>query len=609
MTSAQKQFIVFGLQAILALTPRAVLATTVCCSCKGPPDPTTVACLTGDPDKDKFNGEDCTTVVAAAKLPEGWSCEKSPLSESKCRSVSDGGVCAKPPTSMFTYAAPQSEAPARQGVTTVENVRPKKDGGKGDIIPTLNVAIPGLTFSGGAGLTFGEYVAGANRYIISIVAVAATVMFIYGAFLYLVGTAIESIRSGKQIMTDAVVGMLLVLGAYLILSTINPATVKIKPLEVRQVTTDAFTDPAAERARVEQSGAVGPTGVPFVNEETGEVTGGQSSFEIWKASRGVAREPSGAVVAQGKCPTDMIAIKNSPTYTRAKVDSFCIDRYEAPNQKGAYPIIGVLDWEADWYCDLIGKRLCTTNEWQRACMGPDGKNLYGYGPTYIPGKIIVGTNTKGELIPVSTGQGSAPCNYDSQAIGYVDARTDAILRVTFPAPNNRVHSILNPDNPALQDPTPRYKRTSVENGKFVYNEKISYAEAFELLKAEEARLTNGGVEPSGNRKDCVTAEGVYDMTANVQEVTLKDNDKFKNMTADDRFGLGNVSGKNKPYQWVGFYFSPISHLGGGVGQKPICTAAPGGEHNVAWRPFENGFRCCMGLQETGTAPSETGTSQ
>lgn len=49
--------------------------------------------------------------------------------------------------------------------------------------------------------------------------------------------------------------------------------------------------------------------------------------------------------------------------------SFCIDRFEYPNRKGAYPIILVTWYEARDICKSAGKRLCTEDEWTFACEG------------------------------------------------------------------------------------------------------------------------------------------------------------------------------------------------------------------------------------------------
>lgn len=57
---------------------------------------------------------------------------------------------------------------------------------------------------------------------------------------------------------------------------------------------------------------------------------------------------------------------------------FCMDIYEAPNTRGANPIV-MINWhQAQRACELQGKRLCTSNEWEFACEGPN-MNPYPYG--------------------------------------------------------------------------------------------------------------------------------------------------------------------------------------------------------------------------------------
>lgn len=115
--------------------------------------------------------------------------------------------------------------------------------------PELNVPIPGLDFteypitqsSGTISVPFfSAYVGAIYRYMLSVVVVVATVMFVFGAFQYLLGTAIPQIKNGRRIMTDAVIGMLLVFGSYMILRTINPATLNPKGLEFKVVQQEAF---------------------------------------------------------------------------------------------------------------------------------------------------------------------------------------------------------------------------------------------------------------------------------------------------------------------------------------------------------------------------------
>lgn len=108
---------------------------------------------------------------------------------------------------------------------------------------TPNVQIPGLSFTQTTKTEnplIAEYVYGIYRYGVSIVAIVATIMFIYGAFLYLIGSAISSIQSGKRIMIDAIIGMLLLLSASLILRVLNPDLLKLEPLAITPVKPEIY---------------------------------------------------------------------------------------------------------------------------------------------------------------------------------------------------------------------------------------------------------------------------------------------------------------------------------------------------------------------------------
>jgi sulfatase modifying factor 1 len=59
--------------------------------------------------------------------------------------------------------------------------------------------------------------------------------------------------------------------------------------------------------------------------------------------------------------------------------SFCMDRYEYPNQLGELPWV-LTSWrQAKWLCEKEGKRLCTEDEYNFACEGPEAlPHVYGY---------------------------------------------------------------------------------------------------------------------------------------------------------------------------------------------------------------------------------------
>jgi sulfatase modifying factor 1 len=54
-------------------------------------------------------------------------------------------------------------------------------------------------------------------------------------------------------------------------------------------------------------------------------------------------------------------------------EHFCVDRFEYPDRKGAYPIIAVTWHEAVGLCQERGARLCTEDEWTFACEGNDAR--------------------------------------------------------------------------------------------------------------------------------------------------------------------------------------------------------------------------------------------
>jgi hypothetical protein len=72
-------------------------------------------------------------------------------------------------------------------------------------------------------------------------------------------------------------------------------------------------------------------------------------------------------------------------------DAFCIDRYEATIEAGdkaasarfVLPARGVTWFQAETACNNAGKRLCTAQEWETACRGPEDVT-YPYGDAWEP---------------------------------------------------------------------------------------------------------------------------------------------------------------------------------------------------------------------------------
>jgi N-acetyl-anhydromuramyl-L-alanine amidase AmpD len=166
---------------------------------------------------------------------EGFSCELAALSAAQCQ-LSGGStqaVCPEEPTTFGPALISKitKEIQSTKGLTDFSNPISS--------VPGVGVAIPGLKFSSpkivGEYLYvsfLGEYIAAAFRYALGIVVICAIVMVIYGGFRYLVGSAAGSVKRGKTIIIDALAGVIITLGAFLILQTINPQTLNLDAVKI-----------------------------------------------------------------------------------------------------------------------------------------------------------------------------------------------------------------------------------------------------------------------------------------------------------------------------------------------------------------------------------------
>lgn len=240
---------------------------------------------------------------------------------------------------------------------------------------------------------------------------------------------------------------------------------------------DASTQPNAPANDAAASDGVPPDGGADASPHDGTVPDGGT------------QRPDGSVldatVGDGAaCPSDM-----------AMLPGFCMDRYEAPNQKGAKPLSFQIAPDGEAWCKTRGKRLCTEAEWVRACEGPNG-SPYPYGTTYVKGR----------------------CNDDK----------------TWISPN---WTTLG-----------------------TYPSDAAMSEAERLYQAD----------PSGSNPECVSAEGVFDLTGNVAEWVER---SFFHGTNYDQVMKGCY--------WSGCY-----------GGSPPSCAFTNPAHPGTFRTYEAGFRCC-----------------
>jgi len=64
-----------------------------------------------------------------------------------------------------------------------------------------------------------------------------------------------------------------------------------------------------------------------------------------------------------------------------QLKAYCIDLYEWPNEAGRVPKIAAGYSESEALCKKAGKRLCSEDEWEKACKGP-GNLRFPYGAAF-----------------------------------------------------------------------------------------------------------------------------------------------------------------------------------------------------------------------------------
>jgi formylglycine-generating enzyme required for sulfatase activity len=197
------------------------------------------------------------------------------------------------------------------------------------------------------------------------------------------------------------------------------------------------------------------------------------------------RTATATPAATSPCPPDTVA-----------VGAFCIDRYEAPNLAGEQPFFMTTAYDGEKWCAERGKRLCTEEEWVRACEGPGGRR-YPYGSEHR----------------------AAVCNDERR---WIPVRWEALAQ--WPA-------------------------------------EVAIEEAKRLSQAER----------SGSRAQCVSEEGVADLTGNVAEWVRR----------SDAPPLPGYDHVLKGCYWAGCYHEP----------HPNCLFR-NSAHPGAFRTYEAGFRCC-----------------
>ncbi len=99
--------------------------------------------------------------------------------------------------------------------------------------PTILLGTPILNNTQVTGIR--DYVRVALQYALIISLIASSIFLIWGGFKYILGSSIFDIKTGKQTMIDAIVGLILTFIGITLLNFVNPATTTMDKLDVLMV--------------------------------------------------------------------------------------------------------------------------------------------------------------------------------------------------------------------------------------------------------------------------------------------------------------------------------------------------------------------------------------
>lgn len=195
----------------------------------------------------------CTPSGGAARdAVQNQPNENDTACQARCESVTEGGstrprACRAGEACRATFTATPatpSATPASDTQAPASSSPTPPTPNRGPVRLELSQPIGDVTVVS----DLGNYIAVLFRYAIGLAGTAAVIMIVYGGFLYLLGSAVDDIGKGKQVIQDALLGLLLVLGSYMILATVNPNTLSLKVPDIRPIEPIALpADPQVNR--------------------------------------------------------------------------------------------------------------------------------------------------------------------------------------------------------------------------------------------------------------------------------------------------------------------------------------------------------------------------
>ncbi len=210
-------------------------ASAACCRCTHPEIDGTF-CLQNDV-------SNCDNLAQHNNELANANC-KLESKDASCKIIKDGGVCIKDPIPTLSFKLKDFAK------TAAPNEQPKSEEKQTAFTPALidlNTDIPGLVLSNPYLEDnqviipyLGQYIQALYKFLLGVGLIAAALMVIIGGYKYIISSTGAKVSEGKETIKDALLGITILLGAYVILSNLNPNLTQFGALTVPFVEEDLF---------------------------------------------------------------------------------------------------------------------------------------------------------------------------------------------------------------------------------------------------------------------------------------------------------------------------------------------------------------------------------
>lgn len=135
------------------------------------------------------------------------------------------------------------------------------------VTPKLNITIPGLQFSDEAYVEnnqvyipfLAQYINAFFKYILGISLVATAIMLVWGGMLYIYGSTGLQVSDAKKKITDAVIGLVIILGAYVIIANINPNLTSLGAIKFTKIEKKVYKALESVNSSIPNNHAIDPS--------------------------------------------------------------------------------------------------------------------------------------------------------------------------------------------------------------------------------------------------------------------------------------------------------------------------------------------------------------